>query len=166
MLFRRPRPRLTPVTRGDAVRRILELASVKVGSGERALVVFFDLRCPFCAKLFRETEEVLLEMAQRGLIIYAMCDYVVHREAEHLHRALRCISEGERLGFIREVFSGKRVETGSCPEGNLRECEKVAEEVGVYGTPTLLFYHLGKDRGYVHFGYMSPSEVMETLSSL
>jgi hypothetical protein len=64
------------------------------------------------------------------------------------------------------VFSSRKTEARDCPEGNLRECEKAAEEVGVYGTPTLLFYSFSKGRGYIHFGYMTPSEVLEAISSL
>ncbi len=166
MIFKRSKPKLTPITKTDAVKRLLELAPVRVGNGDRVVVVFFDLKCPFCARLFRETDETLVNMAEKGLITYAMCDYVVHRDAESLHRALRCVSEGERLAYIREVFNGRKVETRECPEGKLRECEKVAEEVGVYGTPTLLFYSFARGRGYIHFGYMTPSEVLETISSL
>jgi len=166
VIFKRSKPKLTPITKTDAVKRLLELAPVRLGNGDRAVLVFFDLKCPFCARLFRETDETLVDMAERGLITYAMCDYVVHRDAEPLHRALRCVSEKERLQYIREVFSSRKTEARDCPEGNLRECEKVAEEVGVYGTPTLLFYSFSKGRGYIHFGYMTPSEVLEAISSL
>lgn len=166
MIFKRSKPKLTPITKTDAVKRLLELAPVRVGNGDRVVVVFFDLKCPFCARLFRETDETLVNMAEKGLITYAMCDYVVHRDAESLHRALRCVPEGERLAYIREVFNGRKAEMRECPEGNLRECEKAAEEVGVYGTPTLLFYSFARGRGYIHFGYMSPSEVLEVISSL
>jgi len=166
VIFRRSKPKLTPITKTEAVKKLLDLAPVRLGNGDRVVLVFFDLKCPFCAKLFKETEEVLVNMAEKGLITYAMCDFVVHRDAEPFHRALRCVSEEERLQYIREVFSGKKIETGECPEGNLRECEKVAEEIGVYGTPTILFYSLAKGRGYIHFGYMTPGEVLEAVSSL
>ncbi|WP_053240286.1 DsbA family protein [Pyrobaculum islandicum] len=166
MFFRKSKLRLTPLTKTEVVKRLLDLAVVKVGNSERVVLVFFDLKCPFCAKLFKETEELLVDMANRGLITYAMCDYVVHRDAEPLHRMLRCISEKERLKFVRDAFEGKRVEIGNCPEGNLRICEKMAEELGVIGTPTLLFYHLAKGKGYIHFGYISPTEILEAISSL
>ncbi|ABP51223.1 MAG: thioredoxin fold domain-containing protein [Pyrobaculum sp.] len=166
MIFRKRGPRLTPVTKTEVVKRLLEMAPVKIGNSDKAVLVFFDLRCPFCARLFKEAEETLVEMARRGVITLAMCDYVVHKDAEPLHRKLRCTAEDERLKFIAEAFSGKKVEVGDCPEGNLRECERLAEEVGVYGTPTIIFYNFAKGRGYIHFGYMSPSEVLEAISAL
>lgn len=166
MIFKRQKPKLTPITKTDVVKRLLDLAVVKVGNSDKAVLVFFDLKCPFCARLFKETEEILVDMAKRGLVTFAMCDYVVHKEAEPLHRKLRCLSEEERLKLISDVYSGKRVDAGECPEGNLRECEKAAEEVGVYGTPTILFYNFAKGRGYIHFGYMSPSDVLDAISSL
>ncbi|MGC8993844.1 MAG: DsbA family protein [Pyrobaculum sp.] len=166
MIFRRQKPRLTPVTKTEVVKKLIDLAVVKAGSGDKAVLVFFDLKCPFCARLYKETEEILLDMARKGLITFAMCDYVVHRDAEPLHRKLRCLPEEERFKLISDVYSGKKVEAGGCPEGNLRECEKLAEEVGVYGTPTLLFYDFSKGRGYIHFGYMPPSDVLDAISSL
>jgi protein-disulfide isomerase len=166
VIFKKSKPRLTPITKTGAVKRLLELAPVKLGNSNRLVLVFFDFKCPFCARFFRETEELLVEMAEKGLIRYAICDYVVHRDAEVLHRALRCVPEGERLRYIRNVFNGGKVEVRECPEGILGECMKLAEEVGVYGTPTILFYDFAKDRGYIHFGYMTPGEVLESLSSL
>jgi Protein-disulfide isomerase len=108
VIFRRSKPKLTPITKTEAIKKLLDLAPVRLGNGDRVVLVFFDLKCPFCAKLFKETEEVLVNMAEKGLITYAMCDFVVHRDAEPFHRALRCVSEEERLQYIREVFSGKK----------------------------------------------------------
>ncbi|MEM0468951.1 MAG: thioredoxin fold domain-containing protein [Pyrobaculum sp.] len=166
MIFKRSKPRLTPVTKTEVVKRLLDMSVVRVGSGDRLVLVFFDLKCPFCSRLFRDTEDILLELANKGVLTYAMCDYVVHKDAEPLHRALRCLSHDERLKFIREVFSGGRVELRDCTVDGLDECEKAAEELGIYGTPTLLFYNFTKGRGYIHFGYMKPEEVIEALGSL
>ncbi|MFN3804225.1 MAG: DsbA family protein [Pyrobaculum sp.] len=164
MIFRK-RARLTPITKTDVVKKLLDNAIVKIGNSNKAVMVFFDLKCPFCAKLFRETDEMLLEIANRGLITYAMCDYVIHKEALPLHKALRCLDERERLKFIKEVFSGKMPEVANCQK-DLGECTKLAEEAGVYGTPTLLFYDFTRGRGYLHFGYMTLDEVLEAISSL
>ncbi|MEM1598243.1 MAG: thioredoxin fold domain-containing protein [Pyrobaculum sp.] len=166
MIFKRGKPRLTPVTNTDVVKKLLELATVKVGNGNRAVVVFFDLKCPFCARLFNETEDVLLEMARKGLVTYAMCDYVVHKDAEPLHKSLRCLNSDERLKFIKEVYNGKKVEAGACQADDLKTCEELAERVGVYGTPTILIYDFAKNRGYIHFGYMTAAELLEALSAL
>jgi protein-disulfide isomerase len=166
VIFKKSKPKLTPITKTGTVKRLLELAPVKLGSSNKLVLVFFDFKCPFCARFFRETEGILVEMAEKGLITYAMCDYIVHRDAEVLHRALRCVPERERLSYVRNVFNGGKVEAKECPKGNLGECMKLAEEIGVYGTPTILFYDFAKDRGYIHFGYMTPSEVLEGLSSL
>lgn len=164
VIFRK-RPRLAPVTKTEVVKKLLDNAVVKFGNSNKILMIFFDLRCPFCAKLFRETDEMLVELAYKGLITYAMCDYVVHKEALPLHKALRCLDEKERFKLIKEVFSGKTPEVAECQK-DLNACTKLAEEVGVYGTPTLLFYDFTKGRGYLHFGYMTPDEVLETISSL
>ena len=166
VIFKRGKPRLTPVTNTDVVKKLLELATVKVGNGNRAVVVFFDLKCPFCARLFNETEDVLLEMARKGLVTYAMCDYVVHKDAEPLHKSLRCLNSDERLKFIKEVYNGKKVEAGACQADDLKTCEELAERVGVYGTPTILIYDFAKNRGYIHFGYMTAAELLEALSAL
>jgi len=166
VIFKRRKPSLTPVVKTDVVKKIVEIAPIKVGGGNRAVVVFFDLKCPFCARLFRETEEVLLEMAKNGLITYAMCDYVVHKDAEPLHKALRCIEAEKRLDFVRKIYSGENVKADECPADDLKVCEELAEAVGVYGTPTLLFYDFSKGRGYIHFGYMALDQVLEAISAL
>ncbi len=165
MLFRK-KPKLTPVTKTDVVERLLEKAVVRVGNSNKVLVVFFDLRCPFCAKQFQESEEVLLDIAGKNIVTYAMCDYVVHKDAVSLHKSLRCVPAEERLKFIREVFNNRIVREVTCPTNDLEECSKLAEEVGIYGTPSLLFYNFSKGRGYIHFGYMEIDRILEVISSL
>lgn len=164
MLFRRSRPKFVPVAKTESVRRLLDVAPIKLGSNnDRVVAVFFDFKCPYCARLFRETEEYFADLAFRGILTYIMCDYIVHKSAEPLHRALRCIPEEERLEFVAQVFNGGEVKVGDCPGESYKECERLAEEVGVYGTPTLLLYDLKKGRGYMHFGYLMQDEVVEAV---
>lgn len=154
-----------PVARVELVRKLLDRAVVSVGNGDRVVAVFFDLRCPFCAKFFLDVEEALLELANRGRITYAMCDFLVHREAEPLHRALRCVPPDRRLQFIKDVYEGKNVDVGKC-KGDMSGCVEVARELGIKGTPSTLFFNLARGLGHLRFGYVDTNSVLDAISRL
>jgi len=156
----------TVVANMDAVKQILEVAPIKVGSGSRAVIMFFDLECPFCARTFLEAEWVLMELASRGKIVYAMCDFLVHPTAERKHSALRCLPEDKRRETVEKMYRGERVELPDCNNSDVHKCTELGLRLGVYGTPTVLAFDLNKGIGVVRMGYMTPDQVLELIEQL
>ncbi|MFB6490224.1 MAG: DsbA family protein [Thermoproteus sp. AZ2] len=142
------------VRRTDLVQEILREAPIKIGDSNKAVVVFFDLRCPFCARLFRESESYFVELARGGAVTYAMCDYIVHDDAVPLHLMLREVNGVEkRLKLIEDIYSGKVKARGKERNKGIA-CHKLAEELGVFGTPSLLLYDLARGEGKLFSGYI------------
>jgi len=163
----RARPkRGTVVANMDAVKQILEVAPIKVGSGSRVVVMFFDLECPFCARMFLEAEQVLIELASKGKVVYAVCDFLVHPTAEKKHSALRCLPEDKRLEVVEKIYKGEGVELPDCNSGDVHKCTELGLKLGVYGTPTVLAFDLNKGIGVVRMGYMTPDQVLELIEQL
>jgi len=156
----------TVITNTDVVNQILQTAPIKMGGGNRVVVMFFDLECPFCARMFLEAEQVLVELASRGKIVYAMCDFLVHPTAEKRHSALRCLPEDKRLETVKKMYRGERVELPNCDSADVHMCTELGLKLGVYGTPTVLAFDLNKGIGVMRMGYMTPDQVLELLESL
>ncbi len=159
--------RRSNVTDMDSIRSLLEAAPIKMGDAPRGIIIFFDLACPFCAKMFKESEEYLLELARAGKITVAFCDFIVHREAEGLHKYLRCLSTvEERLRFMGEVYSGKAAGVGDCDPHGLKRCDELAYKLGVRGTPAVLGFNFERRRALLSSGYMTLTDLMEFIDSL
>ncbi|MBP1449633.1 MAG: thioredoxin fold domain-containing protein [Thermoproteus sp.] len=140
----------------EEIGKILNVAPIKIGNSSNILIVFFDLKCPFCARMFNEAESYLLELARKGLLSYVMCDYIVHDDAVVLHAMLREVEGAEaRLKFVEDVYNRRVKDKGGAQTG-LRdiECHEIAEALGVVGTPALLFYDDNKGEGQLIFGYI------------
>ena len=159
--------RRSSVTDMDSIRKLLEVAPIRIGDAPKGLVVFFDLACPFCAKMFRESEDYLLELARAGKITLAFCDFIVHREAEGLHKYLRCLpSVEERLRFIGDVYNGKAAGVGDCDAQGLKQCDELAYKLGVRGTPAVLGFNFERRRAMLSSGYMTLTDLMEFVDHL
>jgi len=154
------------VTNADVVNQILQTAPIKMGRGNRVVIMFFDLECPFCARMFLEAEQVLVELASRGKIVYAMCDFLVHPTAEKKHSALRCLPEDKRLEVVERVYKGEKVELPSCNNADVHKCTELGLKLGVYGTPTVVVFDLSKGIGVMRMGYMSADQVLELIESI
>jgi len=163
----RRRLKFVPILKEDVVKKLLDIAPIKIGSGDKAILVFFDLKCPFCARMFKESEDYLLSLAKSGKAVYAMCDFVVHRDAEALHGYLRCLDDVEkRYEFVKSVFLSRKTPQvkpcGPVPS----ECKTLAEELGVVGTPSIVVFDFRKSKGLAYFGYLPLGEVMEMVESV
>lgn len=123
------------LNRVDVSKLPLDLAIKKVkGTGERTLVVFSDVDCPFCAKLEQELKAV------DNVTIYTYLFPIdqLHPDAARKSRAIWCAPDRQKAW---DAF----FETGAVPD-NKGDCgDPIAKstELGakfkVTATPTLLF---------------------------
>jgi len=156
------------------VEPVLENAVIKIGNSHRYVIIFFDLLCPFCARMFLENEEVLKEYAERGLITFVMSDFIVHEEAKPLHAMLRCLPSEQRLEFIKETYSDLRkaleranqIHSSSCETNEHILASGYNLLLGVRAVPTAMFFNKLLGRGFVVEGYIPQTNMLEYLRSL
>ncbi len=130
------------------------------------LVIFFDVDCPACARMYRECEEYLQKLVREGKVTLYYMDFPVHRGSEYAHVVLRRIFRNNPEVFfevLRKVYSrqdDKKVieslkDTNAKPEEVevVMTCKKIGKDIGVRGTPTILVGIKDKNIGIVMEGY-------------
>jgi hypothetical protein len=112
---------------GLEILRAAERVGMPFNGSWPALVAFFDLHCPYCARLF-VYNLTLLEGRRLALV-----DLVVHPDAEQYHESLRCLyketnaSRGAVMGAIVSAY--KRLLGGSGNYSGLLPREHCAIDV-------------------------------------
>lgn len=109
--------------------------ALKIGSGPRQVVEFTDPDCPFC----RRVDEFLSKRTDITRYVFFLPLRKIHPDSEK--KALYILSHKEKENAFREVFSGS-MDGKSIPQDEnrstqLEEMEKVAQGIGVQGTPAI-----------------------------
>ena len=133
-----------------------------------SLYIFYELSCPFCARLITNTMTLLQNMLRSGVLNQiALIDYLIHMDllpsVVRVHERLRKIESVEdRLRYIIEM-SQRFIEKGPSAFANIlvtnvdedryRDCMMEARELGVSGTPTTIVYDHGINTGYIIEGF-------------
>ncbi len=147
---------------GVNIDELLTQSPIKIGGGDKVVVVFFDLLCPFCRKMFIESEEPLLELAKKGIITLAFCDFPVHLEAYEMHKYLRCLPEEDRLKYVEEVYKSGRRDAKPC-DADIFQCEQVAAKMNIHGVPSTLIYSRRLGRGILIQGYVPTNTLLDAV---
>ncbi|BEP18685.1 hypothetical protein PYJP_20370 [Pyrofollis japonicus] len=63
-----------------------------IGSGKIHIVIFDDILCPYCARLYKEVMPKLVEFARNNTVTIHIMDFIVHNvpEAVTFHKLLLC----------------------------------------------------------------------------
>lgn len=146
-------------------------AYVKAGDRSRrnvAAYLFFELRCPFCARLITSPAfDYLVNLVDTGFLSrLVMVDRLIHRQGiiEDVHASIRCRQGDARLEFIRDRMSallrGRLPMPDECDfekyKEEVRNCDQLSIKADVAGTPTTIIYDFEKDVGYVIEGFSDP----------
>jgi len=163
--------RLVKVREPELVEEVLKSSRFKLGdpSARLAVVVFFDLKCPHCARMFREVDKYLVELAKEGRAQVVFCDYLVHDDAKPLHLFLRCFDRVEEvLNFMDKIYAGFISKVIPCREAtdDIDVCNDLGERLRVPGTPTIIVYNRASRVGVMRFGSMSLRELEELIRSV
>ena len=109
--------------------------ALKIGSGPRQVIEFTDPDCPFC----RKVDEFLSKRTDITRYVFFYPLRKIHPDAEKKARYI--LSHKEKENAFHEVFSGsmdgKPVPEDENKGGQLEEMEKVAQSIGVQGTPAI-----------------------------
>lgn len=119
----------------EKVKKIPLDKALIIGSGPRQVIEFTDPDCPYC----RKVDEYLSKRTDITRYVFFFPLRKIHPDAEKKARYI--LSHKEKEHAFREVFSGsmdgKPVPQEENKGTQLEEMEKVAQSIGVQGTPAI-----------------------------
>jgi len=101
----------------------------------KKLILFTDPQCPYCEKLHPELKKVVEADPDVVFFIKLMPLVKIHPEAYKISKAILC--EG-KLELLEDSFAGKPVPEPSCESDAVDRTLKLAQELGIGSTPTLI----------------------------
>ncbi len=99
------------------------------------IIVFDDPDCPYCRKLHVEIKK-LLERREDIAFYIKQYPLPIHPKAYDKSKALVC---DKSLELLDDVFSGKTVPAPTCETDAVDKNIKLARELGIGGTPAIIF---------------------------
>lgn len=121
--------------------------------GEKKVIIFDDPDCPYCAKLHEDLKKIVAKRKDVGIFV-KMFPLTIHPQAYEKSKAIVCAKSAKLLD---DAFTGKQLPKAACETAELDNNIKLAKELGIEGTPAIIFPDGRLLRGYV------PSEVFEEL---
>lgn len=123
------------------------------------VIVFDDPECPFCIKLHAEVKKVV---AQRDDVAFfvKMFPLAMHPKAKDKAKAILC-AKGKGAQLLEDSFAGKDLPPPTCETGQVDENIRLAAELGIGSTPTLIF-----PNGRVAPGFKAAEKILEILDAL
>lgn len=153
------RSNLTAIRRGGLVLKSVEamgeanMIVIGPAKAKRTLTVFTDVDCPYCARLHNEVPK----LSQAGVKVRYLLYPRAGKETETYKRAVAVWCAKDRVKAVGVAKSGGKLEMKTC--GNpVDEHVRLGQEVGVEGTPTVVF-----DDGRVIPGYAPAAELLALL---
>lgn len=123
-------------------------------SASRKIIVFDDPECPYCAKLQAEMNKVV---GMRTDIAFFIKLYPLksHPDAYDKSKAIVC---ARSLAMLEDSLAGKPLDPPSCETDAIDRNIKLAEQLGINSTPTLIF-----PDGRVIPGFLPGEEIIKLL---
>lgn len=137
------------------------LITDKYGNGSKKVYIFADANCTYCKKL--ETE-VLSQLQDTTVYTVPITILRPGGEADQKVRTLLCKPEAEQGKLFVGVMLRNEGDIGdqNCEKAKALETNTaLSKEVGVSGTPTLVFAN-----GSVHTGYIGLFDLQEKLKAI
>ena len=118
------------------------------------IIVFDDPDCPYCRKLHVEIKK-MLETRKDVAFYIKQYPLPIHPAAYDKSKALVC---DKSLELLDDVFSGKTIPAPTCETDAVDKNIKLARELGINGTPALIF-----PDGRLLPGFVTADVLMELL---
>lgn len=150
-----------------------------VGKGEKKVYIVWDVFCPFCYRHFSKIEEI----ARKNNIEIHMIPLAVHREDSlkglvYYTKLAREKGTAEALKELYNMGNGNFMKYAKALEKKLQNEKKITEDQenliktlknvevqlvknGVRATPTLIYAPPGKDKAYIHVGFIPVEELLK-----
>lgn len=143
-----------PMKKVDAKKIPLENAVV-LGNpkAEKKIIVFDDPECPYCAKLHEEIKKITAKRNDLAFYI-KLYPLAIHPTAYEKSKSIVCQKSAKLLD---DAFAGKKLPKAECETQEVDNNIKLAEELGISGTPAMVLPDGRLLPGYV------PSEVLLNL---
>jgi thiol:disulfide interchange protein DsbC len=98
------------------------------------VVVFTDPDCPFCGKLHEELKKVIAENKEIAFYLKLM-PLAMHPDARWKSQSILC---KKSLQLLEDNFGKRPIPKPECDTKDVDENTKLAEALGITGTPTLV----------------------------
>lgn len=116
------------------------------------VAVFTDPDCNFCEKLHKEMKQVLQE--RRDIVFYVLLyPLSFHKDAYWKSKSILC---NRSLKMLEEAFARKEIPRLECETKEIDANIKLAEALGITGTPTLVL-----PDGRTHTGTLPANQLMD-----
>ena len=133
--------------------------SIVIGNpgAPKKLIVFTDPQCPYCEKLHPELQKVV--DADPGIVFFIKLMPLVklHPDAYRISKAILC---EESLQLLEDSFAGKPIPEPTCESDAVDSTLKLAQELGVGSTPTIIL-----PDGRIAPGYRPAKDILELLKN-
>lgn len=116
-------------------------------SAEKRIIVFDDPECPYCARLHDDLKKLI--SSRKDVAVYVkLFPLKIHPDAYEKSRSIVCAKSAKLLD---DAFAQKPVPKpkGKCETTEIEDNIKLARELGIEGTPAVIFPDGRLLRGYV-----------------
>jgi len=127
----RPAPRYVDVSKIPLDTAIL----VGLKDAPYKVYVFTDPDCPFCSKLHEEIKKVTAERKDIAFYLKLMPLQNMHPDAYWKSKSIMC---GDSLRLLEDNFAKKPIPKTDCDSKPVDDNLKLAAELGITGTPTII----------------------------
>ena len=101
---------------------------------EKKIIVFDDPECPYCGKLHEEIKKIVAKRSDVAFYI-KMYPLAMHPGAYEKSKAIVCQKSPKLLD---DAFAGKKLPKAECETQEIDNNIKLAEELGISGTPAMI----------------------------
>jgi len=122
----------------------------------KKVIVFTDPDCPFCGKFHQEIKKVAEKRKDIAFYI-KLLPLKIHPDAYWKSKSILC---SKSLKLLEDNFEKKTIPKEDCETEEIDETIKLAEELGITGTPTAIM-----PDGSVHVGVLSADEFINKVDS-
>ncbi len=120
-------------------------------------IVFTDPLCPFCDKLHVELKKVVEADPDIAFYIKLLPLVKLHPESYRISQSIICKGS---MDLLEDSFAKKTIPDPDCPAGAVDANIKLARELGINSTPTLIL-----PDGLVSPGYKEAPDILQLLGS-
>lgn len=118
----------------------------------KKVIVFTDPDCPFCAKLHEEMKKVVEK--RKDIVFYIkLFPLKMHPDSYWKSKSIIC---GKSIRMLEDNFAKKPIAREECNTKEVDNTIKLAEKIGITGTPTLIL-----SSGKKHSGTMDADQLIE-----
>jgi len=124
-------------------------------ASSKKVAVFTDPDCNFCEKLHKEIQKVLQE--KKGVAFYIfLYPLAAHKDAYWKSKSIVC---SRSLKMLEEAYARMDIPKLECDHKDLDSNIKLAESLGITGTPTLVL-----PDGRMHTGMMPAKQLLDFIN--